>query len=190
MIFLLLITCYCVGSIPFGLLLSRAAGYGDLRTIGSGNIGATNVLRTGNKRLAALTLLLDAAKGALAVTLCSFLAPSLEMTGGICALAGHIFPVWLKFRGGKGVATTIGILLALAWPVGAGVCAVWVCVFALTRISSLSALISINLSPMLALASGRDEMLWLCGVLALTLCITHRHNIQRLIHGTEPRFTR
>src|SRR3954454_1553321 len=138
---------YLLGSIPFGLLLTRAAGLGDLRAIGSGNIGATNVLRTGHKGLAAATLLGDALKGTLAVLIAALYGRDLALAAALGAFLGHLYPVWLKFQGGKGVATYIGILLALAWPVGLGFCLVWIAVAALTRYSSLSGLIASAVSP-------------------------------------------
>jgi glycerol-3-phosphate acyltransferase PlsY len=133
---------YLLGSIPFGLLLTSAAGLGDIRKQGSGNIGATNVLRTGNKKLAAATLLLDALKGVVAVMICGFFGPIAAVAAAMGAVIGHMFPIWLKFKGGKGVATSIGVLLGLSWPVGAIVCALWLAIAAAFRYSSLAALLA------------------------------------------------
>src|SRR5882672_4189340 len=130
-----IVVCYLIGSIPFGWLLTKLAGLGDIRSIGSGNIGATNVLRTGNKKLAALTLLLDGGKGALAVLAAATMGPDMAVVAGAAAVIGHLFPVWLRFRGGKGVATGLGVWLALAWPVGVAACATWLIVASLTRLS-------------------------------------------------------
>ncbi|MGE4218540.1 MAG: glycerol-3-phosphate 1-O-acyltransferase PlsY [Alphaproteobacteria bacterium] len=181
---------YLLGSVPFGLVLTRLAGYGDIRQIGSGNIGATNVLRTGNKTLAALTLVLDGGKGAAAVLIAAVLAPalpSLAAIAGAAAVLGHLFPVWLRFRGGKGVATTLGTLLALAWPVGALVCATWLAVAAATRFSSLAALVSVALAPAYAawLAGPPEAIAAAC--LAVLVWIRHHENIRRLLSGQEPR---
>ena len=149
---------YLLGSIPFGLLLTRAAGLGDIRRIGSGNIGATNVLRTGNKGLAAATLLLDGLKGAVAVLLAAWLGGhEAVLWAGIGAVLGHAFPVWLRFKGGKAVATSYGVLIAAAWPVGLAAGAVWLVTAAVTRISSLAALASFALAPLLAAVAGRSD---------------------------------
>ena len=185
-----LLAGYLFGSVPFGLLLTRLGGYGDIRKIGSGNIGATNVLRTGNKGLAALTLLLDGGKGAAAVLVAAAFAPdnpALAAIAGVAAVLGHLFPVWLGFRGGKGVATTFGTLLALAWPVGALACATWLTVAAVTRLSSLAALISIALAPVYAgfLAGTAETVAAAC--LALLVWVRHHENIRRLLAGQEPR---
>ena len=179
---------YLVGSIPFGLVVSRAMGLVDPRSIGSRNIGATNVLRTGSKKAAAATLALDAAKGAFAVLLArGLLGEDAAQVAALAAFAGHCFPAWLRFRGGKGVATFLGVLLALAWPVGCAACAVWLATARLSRISSLSALAAAAASPILAPLLGRGEAVALC--LALTALILARHapNIRRLLAGTEPR---
>lgn len=179
---------YLLGSIPFGLLLTRAAGTSDLRTIGSGNIGATNVLRTGRKDLAAATLLLDAAKGAAAVLLGAALAPA---AGGVVAAAGaflgHIFPVWLKFKGGKGVATFLGALFALHWPTGLLFCAIWLTVAAVWRYSSLSALIASALSPLVLFLFGHGQEAVVLALMAALLWWKHRENISRLLAGSETR---
>lgn len=177
---------YGLGSIPFGLLLTRMAGLGDIRSIGSGNIGATNVLRTGHKELAAVTLLLDALKGTAGVLIGSLVGgPMAAMTGGLGGFLGHIFPVWLGFRGGKGVATYIGILAGLHWPAALAFCAVWLTVAVLTRYSSLSALTASVMTPLLLWLTGEPRMAVLVTVLTILLAIKHHANIQRLIAGTE-----
>ena len=179
---------YGLGSVPFGLLIARAMGLGNLRQIGSGNIGATNVLRTGNKGAAALTLLLDGAKGAAAVLLArAFAAPDAQQVAALAAFLGHCYPVWLGFRGGKGVATFIGVWLALAWPVGLAVCARWAVAVAVTRISSMGALVGAALSTLWAVFLGYGENLVLGAVLTLLIFWRHRANIARLRAGTEPR---
>jgi glycerol-3-phosphate acyltransferase PlsY len=178
---------YLMGSIPFGLLLTRFAGLGDIRRIGSGNIGATNVLRTGNKGLAALTLLLDGGKGAAAVVALATVSESAGMVAGAAAVLGHVFPPWLRFRGGKGVATTLGVLTALAWPVGLATAATWITVAVVTRYSSLSALVALAASPLFMLwAAGWREAL-VALVLAILAWILHRENIRRLLKGEESR---
>jgi len=184
---------YVAGSIPFGLVLTRLAGLGDIRQIGSGNIGATNVLRTGNKPLAAATLVLDAGKGgfiALALLLSGF--PQEAILAGVAAVFGHNFPVWLGFKGGKGVATTLGVLAALAWPVGIACCATWLVVAALFRISSLSALVALALAPVYAwyLVPDMPLLPWAALVLAVLSFIRHHANIRRLLKGEEPRIGR
>ncbi|GAB4301183.1 MAG: glycerol-3-phosphate 1-O-acyltransferase PlsY [Roseovarius sp.] len=179
---------YLLGSVPFGLLISRWLGLGNLRQIGSGNIGATNVLRTGNKGAAAATLVLDAAKGALAVLLARLVAgEDAAQIAGLMAFLGHCFPVWLGFRGGKGVATFLGVLLALAWPVGLAACATWAVAVALMRISSLGALSAAALAPVWVLLLGRRGMLALALLLAVGIFARHRANIERLRAGTEPK---
>ena len=179
---------YALGSIPFGLILTRAFGAGDLRSIGSGSIGATNVLRTGRKGLAIGTLLLDAGKGALAVWLAAqWWAPAAPIAG-LGAIIGHCFPVWLGFKGGKGVATALGIAIALAWPVAAVCAAVWLAVVALSRTSSLGGMIAVAAGPIAAWWLERPELtLPLAGIAAVVLW-RHRANIARLAAGTEPRF--
>ena len=182
---------YLLGSIPFGLILTRMAGLGDIRAVGSGNIGATNVLRTGRRGLAAGTLLLDGAKGALAVALAGWLFGVVWMPlAAICAVVGHCFPVWLRFRGGKGVATGLGVLLALDWRMGAAACAVWLAVFAATRISSAGALAAFAVAPVLA--GFLLPPYWFVAPLAVAALVWWRHhaNIARLIAGTEPRVGR
>ncbi|MBR9650767.1 glycerol-3-phosphate 1-O-acyltransferase PlsY [Thalassovita aquimarina] len=179
---------YGLGAIPFGLLLARAMGLGNLRQIGSGNIGATNVLRTGNKLAAALTLLLDGGKGAAAVLLArALVAEDAAQLAGLAAFIGHCFPVWLKFKGGKGVATFLGLLLALAWPVGLASCATWLVTALATRISSFSALLAAALSTVWMLVLGHGTMIVLGAALTLLIFWTHRANIARLRTGTEPK---
>ena len=179
---------YLLGSIPFGLLFAWVSGAGDVRKIGSGNIGATNVLRTGNKWAAAATLLCDAAKGAAAVLIARFtLPPGAEIFAALAAVLGHLFPVWLGFKGGKGVAAFIGVSLALYWPVGLSVCATWLLAALVWRISSLSALIAIALSPVYFFAFGQRDYAPLAVVLAALIIFMHRENIQRLLKGQEPR---
>lgn len=179
---------YLLGSIPFGLVLCLLAGYGDIRKIGSGNIGATNVLRTGNKFLALLTLILDSSKGAIAVLIAAYFFDKHAMFGAaLGAVLGHNFPVWLKFKGGKGVATTLGTYLALSWPVGLACCAAWLVTALITRISSLSALVALVLAPIFVAAFGDRHMIYLIGLISLIGWIRHRANITRLLNGTEPK---
>ena len=179
---------YLLGSVPFGIVITRALGLGDLRRIGSGNIGATNVLRTGNKGAALATLLLDSGKGAMAVLLARYLTgETAGIIAGAAAFLGHCFPVWLGFRGGKGVATFLGTLIALHWPLGLIACATWVAVAAASRISSLSALVAAVSSPVVALALGRSDVAAAAAMMALLIVVRHRANIQRLLAGTEPR---
>jgi glycerol-3-phosphate acyltransferase PlsY len=177
---------YLCGSIPFGLLLTRLAGTADIRSLGSGNIGATNVLRTGRKGLAAATLLGDMLKGTLAVlTAYHFGGPELALVAGGGAFLGHLFPLWLGFKGGKGVATYIGVLLGLAWPAALAFGAIWLAVAALTRYSSLAALIASAATPVLLGAFGKTTEAALFAPLTLLIWITHRENIARLVQGTE-----
>jgi glycerol-3-phosphate acyltransferase PlsY len=181
-----LLAGYLLGSIPFGLILTRLAGLGDIRRIGSGNIGATNVLRTGNKALAAATLLLDGAKGAVAVLLAQHLyGPDAAIVAGAGAFLGHLFPIWLKFRGGKGVATTMGIFLAIAWPVGLIACAVWLLVALLFRYSSLAALIAVAVAPVAAWFLANHQTAGLALFLAVVVWLRHHENIRRLLAGGE-----
>lgn len=187
---LALIAGYLAGSIPFGLVLTRLAGLGDIRKIGSGNIGATNVLRTGNKPLAAATLILDAGKGgfiALAFLLSGF--PEAAILAGVAAVFGHNFPIWLGFKGGKGVATTLGVLIALNWMVGLACCATWLVVALIFRMSSLSALVALALSPVYAwyLAPEMPMLVWAALALALLSFVRHHANIRRLLKGEEPK---
>lgn len=187
---------YLLGSIPFGLLLTRLAGLGDIRSIGSGNIGATNVLRTGNKLLAVLTLLLDGGKGAFAAYFAGLAWSPMGLAAGVGALIGHNFPIWLAFHGGKGVATTLGVLLVIAGPVGGAACVTWLLVAAIARISSLAALVAIGLSPVFAAIwlwwSGANdpELVWVSGFIAALVVLRHQANIRRLLAGTEPRIGR
>ena len=187
---LVALIAYLLGSIPFGLLLTRVAGLGDVRAIGSGNIGATNVLRTGNKGLAAATLLLDAGKGIAAVLLTRWLAtdPSwLELVAAGAVLIGHCYPVWLGFKGGKGVATFFGIIFALWWPIGLIAAMLWIGIMALSRYSSAGGLAAANGAPLIAWALGANDLaLFLVGV-ALLIDWKHRANVQRLAKGTEPK---
>ncbi len=179
---------YLLGSVPFGLILARAAGVGDIRRIGSGNIGATNVLRTGNRGLAAATLLLDAAKGAAGILAADRLGGhGAILWAGIGAVLGHAFPLWLGFRGGKAVATSYGVLIAAAWPVGLSAGAVWLVVAALGRISSLAALASFAIAPILAAIFADATVVKLALVIAVLVFARHHANIRRLIAGTEPR---
>ncbi|RUT32935.1 glycerol-3-phosphate 1-O-acyltransferase PlsY [Arsenicitalea aurantiaca] len=179
---------YLLGSVPFGLLLTRAAGLGDIRAIGSGNIGATNVLRTGKKWLAALTLLLDAAKGAVPVLLAAWLWGSeAAMAAAVGAFLGHVFPVWLRFNGGKGVATLIGVLFGLNWVLGLIFCATWLLVALVGRISSLSALVAAATTPIIAFFLEGPALALTIAVLAAILFYRHAPNIARLRAGTEPR---
>ncbi|MBS3651385.1 glycerol-3-phosphate 1-O-acyltransferase PlsY [Pseudaminobacter sp. 19-2017] len=178
---------YLLGSIPFGLLITRAAGLGDVRNIGSGNIGATNVLRTGRKSLAALTLLLDALKGTAAALIAGRFGLEAGMAAGFAAFIGHIFPVWLGFKGGKGVATYIGVLLGLAWQAALVFAGVWIVVALLTRYSSLSALVATIAVPVFLWATGSTEIAAVLVVMSVIAWIKHRANIARLLAGTESR---
>jgi glycerol-3-phosphate acyltransferase PlsY len=181
-----LLAGYLLGSVPFGLILTRLAGLGDIRRIGSGNIGATNVLRTGNKALAAATLILDGAKGAVAVLVAQRLyGPDAAIVAGAGAFLGHLFPVWLKFHGGKGVATTMGIFLAIAWPVGVIACAVWLLVALLFRYSSLAALIAVAAAPVAAWFLANHQTAGLALFLAVVIWQRHHENIRRLLSGGE-----
>ena len=186
------VLAYLLGSIPFGVLVTRVLGLGDLRRIGSGNIGATNVLRTGNKGAALATLLLDGGKGALAVVLArAFVgAEDAAQLAGLAAFLGHLYPVWLGFRGGKGVATFLGLMLALDWRVGLACCATWAVVVALTRISSIGALVAAALSPLWLLTFGQGRMLLLAMILTVLIYIRHAANLARIKAGTEPRIGR
>ncbi len=200
---------YLCGSIPFGLLLSKAAGLGDIRKIGSGNIGATNVLRTGNKKLALATLILDGGKGAAAIFITLSLMPPFCMVVscmvdmpcycinstisyvaicGLFAILGHLFPVWLKFKGGKGVATSLGVLLAAAPLVGAACCVIWFMMAVIFRYSSLAALVAIlSAAPLTHFIYGDETLTAMCGVIALLVWFKHRGNVQRLVAGQEPK---
>jgi acyl phosphate:glycerol-3-phosphate acyltransferase len=179
---------YLLGSIPFGLVLTRLGGYGDIRCIGSGNIGATNVLRTGSKALAALTLALDAGKGAAAVLIGAQFGPDMAAIAAVFAFLGHLFPVWLGFKGGKGVATSGGILLAYAWPVGLAAIATWLAAAAATRYSSLAALIACLAAPVYAWLLTREiQPTEVVAFLALVIILRHHANIRRLLRGEESR---
>lgn len=194
---LALVGGYLLGSIPFGLVLTRMAGYGDIRSIGSGNIGATNVLRTGNKPLALAVLLLDAGKGAIAVLVArSLLGPESGIHAGFGALLGHLFPVWLAFKGGKGVATTLGTLVAVDWMVGLAACATWALVAAIFRMSSLASLVSVAAVPAFAIylpgllspgAAGDTQLSYFGAAIAVLVWIKHHTNIRRLLAGEEPK---
>lgn len=182
---------YLLGSVPFGLVITRALGLGDLRRIGSGNIGATNVLRTGNKPAALATLLLDSGKGAIAVLLArAFADDQAALVAGAAAFLGHLFPVWLGFRGGKGVATFLGTLLALDWRVGLIACLLWLAGAAVTRISSLSALVAATISPFVAWFFHDPQLALATAFMAALILIRHRSNIARIRAGTEPRIGR
>ncbi len=194
---------YLVGSIPFGLILTRLAGLGDLRRIGSGNIGATNVLRTGRKGLALATLLLDGAKGALALLVVyQYYGPDMGLAAAAGAMLGHVFPVWLGLKGGKGVATALGTLLAAAWPIGAAACLTWLLVALIFRYSSLAALAALSLAPAYAWTCDRlglpllaspivySQVAALGLLIAVLVWLRHAGNIQRLIAGTEPKIGR
>ena len=178
---------YLLGSVPFGLLLTMASGKGDIRSIGSGNIGATNVLRTGSKGLAAATLLLDGAKGFAAVWLAWRYLPDAATLAALGAVLGHCFPVWLRFRGGKGVATTLGVCLGLDWPVGLAYAAVWLVMMAATRISSVGGMSAAVAAPIAAAATGRAEFVPVLAAIAVIIVWLHRANIARLRAGTEPK---
>ncbi|MDQ7018241.1 MAG: glycerol-3-phosphate 1-O-acyltransferase PlsY [Robiginitomaculum sp.] len=184
-----LIGGYFLGSIPFGVLLSRWFGLGDVRKIGSGNIGATNVLRTGRKDLALATLILDGGKSATAYVLTShYLGPYMGLVAAVAALLGHCYPVWLGFRGGKGVATFFGAVFVALWPLGIACAAIWLLTAVLVRISSVAALLSVNSAPAIALALGRPDIAMFSGLMALVISIRHWSNIVRMMKGTEPRF--
>jgi glycerol-3-phosphate acyltransferase PlsY len=186
-----LIAGYLLGSIPFGIILTRLAGAGDLRQIGSGNIGATNVLRTGRKGLAAATLLLDGAKGFFAVWLAwrffAASAPASVWAAGMAAMVGHCFPVWLRFRGGKGVATMLGVGFGFAWPIGLISAATWLAVYLLSKISSLGGMCAALAASFAALATGNNAFAAPLAVIAALVIGRHRENIARLRAGTEPR---
>ena len=182
---------YLLGSIPFGVIATRLGGAGDIRQVGSGNIGATNVLRTGRRDLAAITLIGDAGKGAVAVLLAGWrVSPTAAAVAGGGAFLGHLFPVWLKFRGGKGLATAAGIVFAIAWPVGIAAALTWLAVAAVFRISSLAALAAAALAPLYLLFLfhwSSEPRLWLALFMAVLIFIRHRDNIARLLKGAEPR---
>lgn len=176
---------YLVGSIPFGLILTRIAGLGDIRAIGSGNIGATNVLRTGNKKLALATLILDGGKGAVAVAVAWRFGPDMAVMAAVGCMIGHCFPVWLKFKGGKGVATALGIWLTLVPVVGAAACAIWLITAFTTKYSSLSALLAVALAPAIAWYAAGLQFAEVGAAIAVLVWIRHHENIRRLLNGTE-----
>ena len=179
---------YLIGSIPFGVVVARVMGLGNLREIGSGNIGATNVLRTGSRPAAAATLVLDAAKGAVALLLARALAgEDAAQIAALAAMIGHCFPVWLKFQGGKGVATFLGIMLALAWPVGLACCAAWLVGAALTRMSSMGGMVAAAVSSVLVVLMGYGTAYILCLILTVVVITRHSANIARIRAGTEPK---
>ena len=180
---------YLLGPIPFGLVLTKLAGLGDIRKVGSGNIGATNVLRTGSKKLAAVTLLLDGAKGAVALLIAGLWGPDMAVLAAAGAMLGHCFPVWLKFNGGKGVATALGILIAIAWPVGLLACATWLAVAALFRYSSLAALAALALAPVYAWYLADPQRMQLALFIAFLVWLRHKTNIVRLLRGQESRIS-
>jgi glycerol-3-phosphate acyltransferase PlsY len=178
---------YLIGSVPFGLLLTKAAGLGDIRQVGSGNIGATNVLRTGRKGLAAATLILDGLKGAVAVLLARQFLGDQDVVVGTAAVLGHLFPVWLGFRGGKGVATGLGVLLAAAWPVGLACCALWLVAAKILKMSSAAALTAFAAAPLFALVLSSADHALMALLIAVLVFWRHEANIRRLLAGTEPR---
>jgi glycerol-3-phosphate acyltransferase PlsY len=181
------VLAYFLGSVPFGLVLTRLAGHGDIRQIGSGNIGATNVLRTGNKGLAALTLLLDLGKGIAAVLIGASFGAEMATVAAVFVVIGHLFPVWLRFKGGKGVATAGGVLIAYAWPVGLAAVATWLTIVVLTRYSSLAALSAAVLAPVYAwpLSGHSIQVTLVVLFLAAVVILRHRPNIERLLRGEE-----
>jgi len=176
---------YLLGSVPFGLVLTRLKGLGDIRAIGSGNIGATNVLRTGNKGVALATLLLDGGKGAVAVLGLGYMGPVLGLIAGAAAVVGHNFPFWLRFKGGKGVATALGVLLAAAWPVGILACLTWLLVAAVFRYSSLAALVSLAASPFYMYWLDDDHHVVTAAFIAALVIARHYTNLRRLLRGEE-----
>ncbi|MCF6214713.1 MAG: glycerol-3-phosphate 1-O-acyltransferase PlsY [Emcibacter sp.] len=188
--FICLMGGYILGSLPFGIILTQLAGLGDLRKIGSGNIGATNVLRTGNKPLALATLLLDGAKGALAVLIAYLIFNETDLLyfAGGGAFFGHLYPIFLKFKGGKGVATFLGTLLAINWPLGLICCVIWGGMTLIFRISSLSALVASAFSPLISyFILGDSGLAIFAGILCIMIFIRHADNIKRILSGTEPR---
>lgn len=185
---LVFVLAYLLGSVAFGMIVTKTLGLGDLRKIGSGNIGATNVLRTGNKKAALATLLLDGGKGAVAALVArAVVGEDAAQLAGLGAFVGHLFPVWLNFRGGKGVATFIGVVLALSWQIGLMVCATWLLIAVVTRYSSLAALISAALSPLWVLFTGQGQVFFLLIIMTALIYYRHWPNIARLNSGTEPK---
>lgn len=185
--FLAALLGFILGSIPFGLILTKSAGLGDIRDIGSGSIGATNVLRTGNKGLAAATVLLDAGKGALPVLVAAHVWPGTEGWAAVAAVAGHCFTPWLRFKGGKGFATAAGVLLALAWPAMLACAAIWAATLAVSRISSVSSMTTVVAAPVVAWAMGYPQVVVPLIVIAAIVLVQHRANIGRLMRGEEPK---
>lgn len=182
---------YLLGAVPFGIVMSRAFGLADPRTIGSGNIGATNVLRSGSKPAAALTVLLDGAKGGIAVLIArAFVGEDAAQIAALTAFLGHLYPVWLGFKGGKGVATFLGTVLALSLPVGIAACALWLVTFAASRISSLGGILSPALTPIAALLLGHGDKTTVLAAMAIFVWWRHRQNITRILNGTEPKVSR
>jgi glycerol-3-phosphate acyltransferase PlsY len=184
---IILICSYLLGSVPFGVIVTRIGGAADPRSIGSGNIGATNVLRTGRKGLAAITLLLDGGKGAAAVFAAESIGPGLGALAGVGAFFGHLFPVWLRFKGGKGVATLLGITLALHWPTGMIAVVAWLLALAVSRRSSIGGMAAATVTPVASAYFGEVDLTLMFLALALIVLWRHRANIERLIEGTEPR---
>ncbi len=180
-------SAYLLGSVPFGFVLTRLGGAGDIRDVGSGNIGATNVLRTGRKFLAAATLVLDVAKGAAAVLIASLYGPDIAIVAAAGVLIGHVFPVWLKFNGGKGVSTALGVLLGLAWPVGVIVAVIWITALLVTRYASLAALSAALATPFLMYFLADPQKAEFAVALTLLIWLRHRANIRRLVLGEEPK---
>jgi glycerol-3-phosphate acyltransferase PlsY len=181
---------YLFGSVPFGLILTRVAGFGDIRNIGSGNIGTLNVLRTGNKWLAALTLLFDAGKGAAAVLIAGRFGPDMAVLAGAGAVVGHLFPVWLRFRGGKGVATALGVLAAIAWEVALLAVLTWLAITLIFRYGSLASMVSLASAPFYAVWLADPQRTELAGFMAILVILRHHANIRRLIKGEEPKIGR
>lgn len=177
---------YFLGAIPFAMILTRLGGAGDLRMIGSGNIGATNVLRTGRKGLAALTLILDLLKGTVAVLLARHFFPGSEIVAAAGAFFGHLYPIWIGFKGGKGLATYAGILFGLFWPMGLGYSVAWILLLLITRISSVAGLGAAAVAPVLAWGVGRTDYVPVLAAISVIAFLKHRDNIRRLIAGTEP----
>ncbi len=182
-----LLVGYAFGSVPFGLVLGKLTGLGDIRKSGSGNIGATNMLRVGGKKLAAITLLLDALKGTIPVLLFKLAGQDYGVVAAIGALTGHLFPVWLKFKGGKGVATAIGIWFGLAWPVGLAICAAWLLSAVVFRYSSLAALLALGLSPIFAMKWATPDHALFALLVGIVIWVKHHANIKRLLNGSEPK---
>ncbi len=189
-VYVILVCAYLLGSIPFGLVITRLSGLGDIRQIGSGNIGATNVLRTGKRSLALATLLLDGGKGTFAVVICQIFyedAETLSMGAGFAALIGHVYPVWLKFKGGKGVATALGVMLGISFYVGISAAITWLMTAWIFGYSSLAALMAIDTAPICAYLLKQPNVTLFTALIAIVITLTHRENIRRLLRGTEPK---